>query len=76
MLALAKMHGQTLANGDLFIPFRLTQSDLASFIGATRERVNQVVASYKQRQYLSVDKNHHFTIHHPEVLLKRTQSHA
>lgn len=74
LLSLAKMHGQPQPNGDVVIPYRLTQSDLASFIGATRERVNAVVASYKQRKYLSVDKAHRFTLHNQEALSKRVQS--
>ncbi len=70
VLALVKAYGQPTATGDWYLPIRLTQSDLASFVGATRERVNQVMASYKQRYYLSVDKNHHLTIHNLDALTK------
>ena len=70
ILVLVKAYGQPTATGDWCIPIRLTQSDLASFVGATRERVNQVMASYKQRHYLSVDKNHHLTIHNLDALTK------
>lgn len=73
LVALAKAYGQQTTPGDLCIPFRLTQSDLASFIGATRERVNQVMASYKQRHYLSVDSHHHITLHNLDALLLRVQ---
>lgn len=73
LVALAKAYSQPSASGDWYIPIRLTQSELASFIGATRERVNQVIASYKQRHYLSVDSHHHITIHNLDALLLRVQ---
>jgi CRP/FNR family cyclic AMP-dependent transcriptional regulator len=74
VLAFAQLYGQPLAGGDILIPFRLTQSDIASLVGATRERVNQVVASYKQRKYLSVDQNYRITIHNREALIRRASS--
>ena len=73
LVALAKAYGQRTEAGDWYIPIRLTQSELASFIGATRERVNQVLASYKQRHYLSVDHHHHITIHNLDALVLRVQ---
>jgi len=72
MLAFAQLYGRHTANGEVFIPLRLTQGDLANLIGATRERVNQVVASYKHRKYISVDQNYRITIHNPEALSKRS----
>ena len=71
ILALVKTYGHQTETGDWQLPIRLTQSDLACLIGATRERVNQVMASYKHRQYLSSDKKHHLTIHNLGALLKR-----
>jgi|SRR5215467_4322904 len=72
MLAFAQLYGRLTANGEVFIPLRLTQGDLANLIGATRERVNQVVAAYKHRKYISVDQNYRITIHNPEALGKRS----
>jgi CRP/FNR family cyclic AMP-dependent transcriptional regulator len=71
LLAFAQLYGQAASGGVILIPFYLTQGDLASMIGATRERVNQVIIAYKQRQYISVNHNHRIAIHNQEALLKR-----
>lgn len=73
LLSLAEIYGRTNESGEALIPFRLTQSDLASLVGATRVRVNQVIAAYKQRRYVSVDQNYRITIHNPEALSKRAR---
>ncbi|MFN7926959.1 MAG: Crp/Fnr family transcriptional regulator [Blastocatellia bacterium] len=74
LLALVQAYGQQTNEKDWCIPIRLTQSELASLVGATRERVSQVIASYKQRRYLSVDKHHHITVHRLDALTMRVQS--
>ncbi len=63
LLALADAHGEELPGGDLRIPLRLTQSDLAALVGATRVRVNEVLVGFKQRRYLSVDARYRVTLH-------------
>lgn len=73
LLVLAENYGRANANGEVLIPFRLTQSDLASLIGATRVRVNQVIATYKQRKYLSVDHDYRITIHNQIALGRRAR---
>lgn len=70
LLAFADRYGWKTPDGEVVIPIRLTQSDLAALVGATRERINQVIVSYKQRKYISVDQNHHFRLLKPEALLK------
>ena len=74
LLAFADHYGKRQPNGDVVIPIRLTQSDLAALVGATRVRTNQVIVSYKQRKYISVDQNHHITIHNYKALLRRLDS--
>jgi len=64
----ARQYGQRDADGIVTIPIRLTQSDIASLVGATRERVNQVMTSFKQQKYIAVDRSYHITIHNPEAL--------
>ena len=43
ILALAEECGSTGQNGTMTIPLRLTQSDLAEMVGASRVRVNEVI---------------------------------
>ena len=74
LLAFAEIYGKECADGNILIPFRLTQSDLASLIGATRVRVNQVIAAYKQRHYISVDQHYRITLHNREALGRRCKS--
>jgi CRP/FNR family cyclic AMP-dependent transcriptional regulator len=71
ILAMAEQYGQEQASGDIFIPIRLTQSDIAGLIGASRERVNQVMVTYKQNKYISVDHHYRITIHDKEALTQR-----
>lgn len=70
LMSFAHRYGQEQSNGT-HIPIRLTQSDIASLIGASREHINKVIVSYKERGYLSVDRNYHITIHNPQALAKR-----
>jgi CRP/FNR family cyclic AMP-dependent transcriptional regulator len=71
LLAFARLYGRGANRGEVVIPFCLTQSDLASMVGATRERVNRVMTAYKRRQYITVDHRHRIVIHNQEALLKR-----
>jgi NitT/TauT family transport system substrate-binding protein len=38
---------------------------------AARERVNQILTSYKQRGYLTVDRNHRITVRDPDALARQ-----
>ena len=71
ILAFAEKYGQPLSNGDLLIPIRLTQTDIANLVGASREHTNKILVSYKERGYLSVDHNYHITIHDKTALARR-----
>lgn len=73
LVSLVTAFGTKAPSGEYYLPLRLTQSDIAALTGATRERVNQVMASYKQRNFLSVDKNHHITVHNWKALVSRTE---
>ena len=63
ILALADRYGSEEAGGEATIPLRLTQSDLGDIVGASRERVNQVIVELKQRGYISVDPDHRIRVH-------------
>ncbi|MDQ3009460.1 MAG: Crp/Fnr family transcriptional regulator [Acidobacteriota bacterium] len=71
LIAFADKYGQTAGDGTTFIPVRLTQSDLANLVGATRESINKIIVSYKDRGYLSASRDHHWTIRNRQVLANR-----
>ena len=73
VLAFAQQYGQVTDEGDIMIPLRLTQSDLASLVGATREHVNRAMRTYKQQKHLSVDTRYHITIHNQRALAQRCE---
>jgi CRP/FNR family transcriptional regulator, cyclic AMP receptor protein len=73
ILIFAELYGKAAANGDIFIPIRLTQGDIASMIGASREHTNKVIVSYKERKYISVDSSYHIIIHNQQALSSRCQ---
>jgi CRP/FNR family cyclic AMP-dependent transcriptional regulator len=53
LLAFAEKYGQPGPDGCVEIPLRLTQSDLADLVGASRKRVNQAMVTFKQHGYLA-----------------------
>ncbi len=61
LLVFADQYGLKGAEGTL-IPMRLTQSDVAGLVGASRERVNQVFVSLRKRRLLRVDTSYRVTI--------------
>jgi len=71
ILAFAESYGRTLSNGELLIPIRLTQSDIANLVGASREHTNKILVSYKERGYLSVDQNYHITLQNLGAITSR-----
>jgi CRP/FNR family cyclic AMP-dependent transcriptional regulator len=73
ILEFADLYGKELTNGDRLIPIRLTQGNMAELVGASRERVNQVMVAYRQKSLISVDSRYHITVHKPTELRKRCQ---
>jgi CRP/FNR family cyclic AMP-dependent transcriptional regulator len=70
ILAMADRYGCLEAGGEVRIPLRLTQSDLAEIVGASRERVNQVIVDLKQRGLISVDPKHRIHVHNRRELAR------
>lgn len=62
ILAFGERYGIRQVGGKILIPLRLTQSDLADLVGASRERVNQVLGEFRQQGLLSVDSSHRISI--------------
>jgi len=71
LLAFARQYGRPTPEGQVLIPIRLTQSDIAGLVGASRERINQVIVAYKERKYIAVDHNYRITIHNQHALESR-----
>jgi len=62
ILAFADRYGVQGADGQVVIPIRLTQNDLAGLVGASRKRVNQASVELKRCGCISIDGGYHITI--------------
>jgi CRP/FNR family cyclic AMP-dependent transcriptional regulator len=62
ILEFAELYGVKQPDGSVLIPIRLTQGSMAELVGASRERVNQVMVSYRQKGLISVDSNYRITV--------------
>jgi CRP/FNR family cyclic AMP-dependent transcriptional regulator len=69
LLDLAHEHGINTEDG-IRIDMRLTQQDLASMVGASRESVNKVLGYFTDKGYISSDK-HKITLHRINELKQR-----
>jgi CRP/FNR family transcriptional regulator, cyclic AMP receptor protein len=71
LLAFAREYGQPAPHSGVTIPLRLTQSDIADLVGASRVRVNQVLVFYKEHNYISIDPSYRITVLDQEALARR-----
>ncbi len=62
MLAFADRYGSSSRDGQVLIPIRLTQNDLAGLVGASRKRVNQAMVILKRCGWIAIDGSFHITI--------------
>ena len=69
LLELADTHGVKTEEG-IIIDVRLTQQELASMVGASRESVNKVLGYFTDKKFISTDK-HRIMIHHVNDLKRR-----
>jgi CRP/FNR family transcriptional regulator, cyclic AMP receptor protein len=69
LLELAEAHGTEVDDG-IRIEVRLTQQELASMVGASRESVNKVMGYFTDKGFLSTDK-HRVTVHRMKALRGR-----
>jgi CRP/FNR family cyclic AMP-dependent transcriptional regulator len=72
LLTLAQEFGEAAPGGARRIPLRLTQSDLASLIGASRPRVNQILTFYKERGQIAMDQQYRITVLDMDTLAQRS----
>jgi CRP/FNR family transcriptional regulator, cyclic AMP receptor protein len=70
LLKLAETHGRQEAAG-VVLGIRLTQEDLASMVGSTRETVNKWLKSW-ERQSIVSNRGGILTLREPRELVKRT----
>ncbi len=73
ILAFAREYGEKLPDGATRIPLRLTQTDLAGLVGASRVRVNQALGYYRKQGSISMDSDHRITVHDEEALAHRAR---
>ncbi len=73
LLAFAREYGEPLPGGGTLIPLRLTQTDLAGLVGASRVRVNQALGYYRKRGSISLDRDHRIVVHDEEALARRAR---
>lgn len=69
LLELADAHGTRVDDG-VRIDVRLTQQEIASMVGASRESVNKVMGYFSDKKYISTDK-HRITLHRTSELQRR-----
>jgi CRP/FNR family transcriptional regulator, cyclic AMP receptor protein len=72
MLSLSREYGKETTDG-VRIPIRLTQSDLAALVGASRVRVNQALGYLRKRGLISIDSEGHFIVHDENALAQRAR---
>jgi len=71
IVAFAQQYGEPIEPVGVRIPLRLTQTDVASLVGASRERVNQVIVDFKESGFISVDPTHRISVHDQDALIAR-----
>jgi len=72
LLSLAREYGQETPDGTR-IPMRLTQSDLAALVGASRVSVNLALGQFRKRGAISVAKDGRVSVHDEEILARRAR---
>lgn len=73
LLHLSQTHGTDVDGGGRRIGIRLTQNDVASIVGASRESVNKAMGYFKQKGYITVDTTYYITVYNHDALAKRAQ---
>lgn len=70
LLAFADKYGEAAADGDVLIPIRLSQGDIAELVGASRKRVNQAMVLFREQGLVSLNQNGRITVHDRSGLAK------
>jgi CRP/FNR family transcriptional regulator, cyclic AMP receptor protein len=73
LLSLMETHGRPVPHGGIELTLQLTQQELASMIGATRESVNKQLGTFRDRGVVAVDRQR-ITILRPDTLRARVDA--
>jgi len=71
LLTLADALGEPDADGTTLIPTRLTQTDLASLVGASRARVNQALVLFQRQGHIAIQSPHRIAVRNRAALAAR-----
>ena len=71
LLSLARQHGEAKSGGGTRIPIPLTQADVAAMTGASRVRVNQVLAKFRQHGWVTLDGRRRMSVQDARALESR-----
>jgi len=74
ILELAERYGKPVPGEGVHIFFPVTQGEIAEMIGATRERVNQIMVRLKKAGVFSIDAEWRITVHRPGILAELSRS--
>lgn len=69
LLKLAEQHGIVTPSG-IRIDLRLTQTDLGSLVGASRESVNKVLGYFRRQGWVVIDERNQLVVKNQEALQK------
>ena len=67
LIRLANTYGKIMENGDIFIDFTLTNTEIANLCGTSREMINRMLNDLKKQQTISFERSY-ITIHDFERL--------
>jgi CRP/FNR family cyclic AMP-dependent transcriptional regulator len=71
LTAFADSYGEPQPGGGVRVPLRITQGDLADIVGASRERVNQVMVELRRRGLVATTAERHLILSDPAALVAR-----
>jgi CRP-like cAMP-binding protein len=71
LLALSEEHGRPKPGGGVRIPVPLTQGDVAAMTGASRVRVNQVLAKFRRHGWVTLDGRRRMSVRDAAALEAR-----
>ncbi len=70
LVGLAQQYGETLPNGSVRIPFKLSQQEIGELVNTSRETANKQLRAWEHAGLLSHDSGH-LVIHNPQRLVQQ-----